>query len=508
MEEKKYGEDNVKSYSDVFFLMLLYQIYILYKNGYVYQDIKISDIFITNDLFKKDYLRIELGFKINKKIIIDYKNGKFNFYGNKPIILNLNIKESKNNDDFIKSIKQLYDIFIKSNIIKQINFSLNYPDMIYDFINKIGNDYISTKNITLDNNNILDIHTLILQINNVKLNNFQNTFEFLYNKILEKKSDLLKEINKYTTIIIPKNTNFASATSFDVINFDDSKKKYMLENNWNYRYKNSNWFVSNYDLDDKIFTTDYNNINYKKLNGANSDFYIKQEPSKLSHHLIFKNNRDIKMLVTEFDGIKRLIFHKKILSIIYDNIFDDIPVMNADNTFNTKLNDEFKKYNILSPDSYVVFSMNVLIENNLLDIDGYIGMDWVDKYYDCVNSSTTIEYLLLKPNYLNLIGLYYYDYYDNNFKLFLSNDEWNKFIIDKIKKINISNINLLKMNDCQSGSCVQSNCKQNIIYDYAYIAKQYIKYLTLILDDNFILANNSIDDFEDSNNKMLVYYNE
>jgi hypothetical protein len=135
MEEKKYGEDNVKSYSDVFFLMLLYQIYILYKNGYVYQDIKISDIFITNDLFKKDYLRIELGFKINKKIIIDYKNGKFNFYGNKPIILNLNIKESKNNDDFIKSIKQLYDIFIKSNIIKQINFSLNYPDMIYDFIN-------------------------------------------------------------------------------------------------------------------------------------------------------------------------------------------------------------------------------------------------------------------------------------------------------------------------------------------------------------------------------------
>jgi hypothetical protein len=494
LEEKKskYGEESKNNFMNVFFMILLYNIYVTYKNGYIYEDINEKNIFITNDLAKKDYLLIELQFKLDKKLIINFSNGKYNFYGFKPIILNSNLIKNSNLDNFIESVKQLYSIFKLT-----ISNEFKYPDIIYNFINDSNNEYNTSNGITFNITDIIETHNLIINKNNL---NYENTFRFLYEKVLEKSESLLSVLNLYSTIIIPKNTHFASATSFNILDFDNSKRKYMLENNWNYRYRNPNWFVSNYNLDSFIHTDDYKSVNFKELNGANSDFYIKDDPIKFSRHLIFRTNKDIKLLVTEFNGIKRLEFQKKLMSIIYDDIFDKIPVLDSEGNFNHNLNEEFKKYNILSPDSYVTFIMDVLCENNLLDIDGYIGMDWIDKHYDCVNSSSTIEYLLLNSTYMELIGLYYYDYYENNFKLFYSQKEWNKFFIDRIKKINASKIS------CKDKNCdIDLKCKQNTIYDYSYISKQYIKNLNLIMNDNYILNKNIIDDFEDSQYNHITF---
>jgi len=161
-EEIRYGFDNKKNYSNVFFLMLLYQIYVLYKNGYVFENFESNNIFICNDLSRKDYLRIELGFKLDKKIIIDYKDGKYNFYGHKPIILNVKINKlnkSNNVDGFIKSIDQLCKIFIHSDISKNITKDNEYPEIIFNFIDKIGNDYLNEKSsITFDNIDIINTH--------------------------------------------------------------------------------------------------------------------------------------------------------------------------------------------------------------------------------------------------------------------------------------------------------------------------------------------------------------
>jgi hypothetical protein len=485
-EETKYGYLTKKNYSNVFFLMLLYQVYTLFQNGFVFENINPSNIFVCGDLLKKYHIKLELDFRSDKIIIINYKDGLYNFYGYKPIIFNVGIKKSNNPSDIIKSIIQLDNIFTHSDIKNNLDKKeLNYTNLIFKFIDSIQKDYVL--------NPIKISHELIVKINKDKLVNYEPTYTFLYNKILEKSSELLSVINNYNTITIPKHTRFTCARSNDLEDVHNMIKN-MGENTWNYQFKKPTWFVSNYDLDNKIGSDDYLNVKYKKLDGSNSDYYIKAMPHKLSRHLIFKNNKDIKLLITEFNGIKRLEFHKKIWSIIYSNIFDSIDP--------TDIN-EYNKYNLYTPDSYVTFSMSVLKENNLLDIDGYIGMDWIDKFVDCAKTSSGIEYLLLNPICLDLIGLYYYDYYTNDFKLFLSSNKWNNFIIDRIMKFNIGTDNLNKIKTCSGHDLIQE--KFNTIYDYSLISTQYIKYLNLIMEDEYIIDNNNIDDFEDSNNKTISY---
>ena len=465
---------------------------------------------MTND----KNLSIELNFKSDKKILINHNNGKFNIHGFKPILMNINhLIESNDVKKFIKSLQKLKDIFINSDIKNELNLDLNYPECLYNFIDTIGNDNLTDSSVTRDNINIHVYHQTILKVGEIltgtnNLLSFKtDSFDELYDKIKQKKDDILSLIvlNGYEKITIPKNTKFISATSFNLQDFDETKEKYLLEYNWRYRQKNPNWFHSNFNLN-------LNDSNFKKItdygiNGITGDFYLKQPPFNFTRHLIFTNNRDIKLLVTEFDGIKRFNFHKKLISIIYDNIFDNINDYYIDDQ-GTYHNDFDKIANIIrltSIDAYTVFILNVLKENNLLgsfsDIDGYIGMDWFDKNYDKING-TNVEYVLLEPSYLNLIGLYYYDYYENNFKLFNSYHKWNNFMYDRISKYK----NILNNTNHDNNPYKKIRYFLRYPFDYSLIAKKYVFYLRHILEDIYVLNNNDFYNYtNDSDNKVLTY---
>lgn len=515
-EYKKYNDPDIKrNYSNVFFLLIVYQLYILFKDyNLLYTNFDINSIYITTDLTNDKNLSIELNFKSDKKILINHNNGKFNIYGFKPILMNINhLIESNDVKKFIKSLQKLKDIFINSDIKNELNLDLNYPECLYNFIDTIGNDNLNDSSVTRDNINIHVYHQTILKVGEIltgtnNLLSFKtDSFNELYDKIKQKKDDILSLIvlNGYEKITIPKNTKFISATSFNLQDFDETKEKYLLEYNWRYRQKNPNWFHSNFNLN-------LNDPNFKKIteygiNGITGDFYLKQPPFNFTRHLIFTNNRDIKLLVTEFDGIKRFNFHKKLISIIYDNIFDNIDDYYIDDqgTYHNDFDKIVNRFGISSIDAYIVFILNVLKENNLLgsfsDIDGYIGMDWFDKNYDKING-TNVEYVLLEPSYLNLIGLYYYDYYENNFKLFNSYHKWNNFMYDRISKYK----NILNNTNHVNNPYNKISYFLRYPFDYSLIAKKYVFYLRHILEDIYVLNNNDFYNYtNDSDNKVLTY---
>lgn len=487
-EDKAY-KGSLKNYSDVFFLLLLYQLYkIYYTYGYVYTNISADYIVIANNLLNHDYLKIELDFKLNKKILINYKDGKYNFYGNIPFLINVHqLEQQKDDTKFKESLQQLKNIFKESLIKDKLNLDLkkSCSENIYDFIDNIGNDYLNENNMSKDNLYISKINKSIIDEASLKI---KSDYTALYDTILSKEKNFKVYLQKYNTVNIPKNTKFLSATSFNLQNFEKRDIAYMLEYNWDYRGKNTNWFVSNFQLDtllndDKFKNQyiDYQKIQFKGLDAANADFYIKH-PIKFSRHLIFNSNKDIKLLVLDFDGNKRLSTQLHILYILYEIEEFNFVINNEES--HVRLNELLKKYNIVSLDIYITFVLNVLIENNKLDIDGFIGMDWIDKKSDCIKSSNTIEYVLLKPSYLKLIGLYYYDYYDNDIKLFFSDKDWSKYYMDRIKKYK---------KIYEKKNCANPDKKPNFeidIFDYKLIRQKYIKYLKLIVDDDYILTLN------------------
>jgi hypothetical protein len=518
---KYHNVDSIKNYSNVFFLMILYQMHVLYKDyKLIYTNFDINSIYITTDFINDKHLCIELNFKLDKKILIFYKDGRFNFYGFKAVLLNIyKLIQSDDVNIFKKSLQKIKDIFVSSDIKDKLNLDLNYPDCLYNFVDVIGNDNLNDNSITRDNINILSYHQNIIKHEKITgMSNFkEKLFEELYNKILQKKDDILPLLNKYKIITIPKNTKFITASSFNLKDFNESKEKYLLEYNWEYKQKNPNWFHSDFNLN--LEDSNFKEITDKGIKGAIGDFYLKQPPYNFTRHLIFKNNRDINLLITEFNGINRLNFHKKLLSIIYDNIFDKYEYyIDEKGVFNNEFDSIIPNFGMDSLDSYVVFIMSVLKENNLIDIDGYVGMDWFEKKYNNING-TNIEYVLLEPSYLKLLGLYYYDYYENNFKLFSSYHKWNNFFFDRIKKLKniLDDVNHINNpnNEYQSKKLDPDNeyqCKkldQNCInklypFDYSLIVKKYIYYLKHILKDNYILNQNDFyDSFSDNN--ILTY---
>jgi hypothetical protein len=504
-EYTKYNNwDSIKNYNNVFFLMILYQMYVLFKDyNLIYTDFDINSMYISTDFINDKHLCIELNFKLDKKILIFYNNGKFNFYGFKVVLLNINnLIQSNDVNIFKKSLQKIKDIFVSSDIKDKLNLDLNYPECLYNFVDIVGNDNLNDNSITRDNINILTYHHNIIKYESGSINFKEKSFEELYNKILQTKDDILTVLNKYKKIIIPKNTNFITASSFNLKDFKESNEKYLLEYNWEYKQKNPNWFHSDFNLN--LEDPNFKEITDKGINGAIGDFYLKQPPYNFTRHLIFKNNRDINLLITEFNGIDRLNLHKKLLSIVYDNIFDKYEYyIDKEGVYHNDFDNIIEKFGMQSIDSYVVFIMNVLKENNLFDIDGYIGMDWFEKKYNNLNG-TNIEYVLLEPSYLKLVGLYYYDYYENNFKLFTSYYKWNNFFYDRIKKLKNILDNISHINNPNNEKLNQNCINKLYPFDYSLIVKKYIFYLDHILKDNYILNQN---DFYDnySDNNTLTY---
>ena len=139
----------------------------------------------------------------------------------------------------------------------------------------------------------------------------------------------------------------------------------------------------------------------------------------------------------------------------------------------------------IGTDEVFTFICEIFKSRNLLDYDGYFGMDFMSKKNTPSNTvETNIEYVIFDPSVLTFLGVYMYDYYANKCILYRNINDW----LDKLKKL----INLFY--------------NKPILNTYEFNTDDIIYYYTLnlnfIANDLLILKNN---DFWNGNNKPVEF---
>jgi len=490
---------------------------------------------LTENIDLNNYIQLYTYFpQYNSKIYAIVEYNKKQYFVKKSVISNF--------EEFV-NLKPNYKYSLNNNLLYQLElyykkFHIIYTDMTktdilvkkQKFMKKITTQNDMINYTTLDMNNIIPVFTNLHKFKRGTYAEFKQSIETLKNIInkdslslslspsfklnnnmiqyitfccntsieniiakLQVDNSIVKYLDRFKTYIIPKYTRIVSGTkTFDL--YTDFNT--LTDISWYTKTGQSTWFTSNFDLSTILpEESGYKYITHKGIGGSNSDWYLGTNPTSMGRHMIFELNKDCKFKFLSFDLIERIKIHINII-ILLINMF----IPNKYKLFQINNNDsELKQHplykdlelNKIKEDSIVVFICEVLKYYNMIDFDGYIGIDFMNKIrlYG-KEGKTTVEYILFNPTDAKLLSIFYYDFYNSKYLLFRNINDWNDYL-----KNNISITQNVVSNFKQQGDVID-------ILNYKEIDEYYIENLNFIISDMLILKNN---DFLNGNNKTVVF---
>ena len=461
------------------YAILIYLLHILYtKFNLIFNNIQLNDILImkipnnTNNFLKLKF-----------DVLESYHIVKDSYENVIPLLTNLHKLQIANSQSYTQSLIDLRKIMTNSNLYVT-NHPLNDREYVYQNF-YLANSKLNTSKY-FNSNTYWRLNQWFVD-KTAKLNDF-------IDYIIKNNQKYISLINKFGKFEIPENTYFVLGANFrggvNVNNIDHIIDKY-----WYYDTKQTQWFNSNFDVDTIITKinniipgeqTNYGYIDYKGLDGCNASYYIGSYPENLGRHLIFKNSKKLQMFLSSFNFTDRKRNQETFILTLLNDYLQDINLHQYTNT--TSFNGSLYDGTSIGTDEIFTFICEIFKSRNLLDYDGYFGIDFMSKKNTPgYKVETNIEYVIFDPSVLIFLGVYMHDYYINKFILYRNINDW----LDKLQKlINVFN-------------------NKNILTTYEFNTDDIIYYYTLnlnfIANDLLILKNN---DFWNGNNKPVEFVND
>ena len=472
--------------------ILIFILYILYsKFGLVFESIELDDILVMKIPNKtKNFLGLR--YNILEKYIVPHNKHNNSI----PLLTNLHKIINGDDNSYNQSLIQLRHVM---RPIYVTNDNLYKRNLIHYQLQFEFNKYHNS-------NTYNDVNNFLLKYFNLDIEDF-------YKFILDNKLKYINEIIKDGYYTIPKGTRFAMGTSFK--DTTDIKFDFAPENTWYYDIKQTQWFTSNYNLDNLSKPLDsseqnaYSKIKLKGLNGCNADWYIGNNPFNNGRHLIFETTKDLKMFISSFNVTIRKKKQNNFISMILNDIIEINKLSNKKFDI-LQINEDFSQ--LENHDLYKIFPREDTIftliceiykYNHILEYDGYFGSDLINKNRMNEDDDVSIEYVLFDPSILKFLGVYHYNYYTSKYVLYRNIDDWLYQLNKLIKNYKYTEETAEKQ--LQDKITFTKRNRKSVyidIFNYEEINKYYSENLDFILTDKLILKNN---DFWNGENKPIDF---
>jgi hypothetical protein len=462
------------------YAILIYLLHILYtKFNLIFNNIQLNDILImkipnnTNNFLKLKF-----------DVLESYHIEKDSYDNVIPLLTNLHKLKIASSQSYTQSLIDLRNIMTNSNLYVTHN-SLDYRKPVYDLFTLSNSALITDK--YFNSNTYWRLNQWFVD----KTANIEGFIDY----IIQNYAKYIALINKFGKFEIPENTYFVLGANFRGGIGTSVDIDHIIDKYWYYDTKQTQWFNSNFDVGtiitkiDNIIPgeqTNYHNIDYKGLDGCNASHYIGSYPDNIGRHLIFKNSKKLQMFLSSFNYIDRKQNQETFILTLLNDYLQAANLHKYINT--TSFDGTLTRGEPIGTDEVFTFICEIFKSRNLLDYDGYFGMDFMSKKNTPSNKvEYNIEYVIFDPSVLTFLGVYMHDYYINKFILYRNINDW----LDKLQKlINLFNIKKTLTTD-------EFNMDDIIYY--------YTLNLNFIANDLLILKNN---DFWNGNNKPVEFVND
>lgn len=456
--EKSHNSLGLDNMIRSFIIQVLYELYMLNKEiNFNYKDLTIDDILISDKYYNNKHLDMHYRFNHINKFIIPYNGTNIAHYGHVATIGNLykssfniklkNVTYTINNPDNTHSIDENIISFARSmsymnndlvneilgiiqrnphNLIEQIIHSpvmqrYNNPFersiVYYPMFNSIKTSFIPNGATISEIDAFKALHDAVLK-NKDKIRTIIQTFNITYsNKIIE----------------IPDKTMFITGTK--QYQNGDNPNKFIynsrddllsLPEEWyTCMSPQSTWLLSNYNLlgDDPLNNTMLYDDVAPGISQCTGDFYIGTTVQQMGRHLIFEMKQKSTFLRM---GDYQLKSHETTLVV---DLLDQLGIIDT-----TQIRATFPGTN--NAEQLIVLIFEIL--RDYLKIDGYISVDNLSPQItgsavDADGYVHPIEYIIFDPSRtLKFVGMYYYDYVDDEYILFMNRKNWLDYVDKKI----------------------------------------------------------------------------